>query len=41
MDDSDIPVPFRIWVGIIATGLWLGAVSTWGIGWLIKQVRER
>ncbi len=35
------PVPLKIWVGIIATGLWIGVASTWGIGWVIKQVRER
>lgn len=37
---DDLPIPMKVWVGVIATGLWVGAVGAWGIGWIISRTRE-
>lgn len=32
--------PLKIWVGIIATGMWAGAAGAAVIGWLVSRMRE-
>lgn len=36
----DDRLALKLWVGIIATGLWAGATVGWAIGWVVHKTRE-
>lgn len=39
--DAGERTAIKLWVGIVATGLWIGAAGAALIGWLISRMRER
>lgn len=40
MDDGS-RTAIKLWVGIVATGLWMGAAGAAVVGWVISRMREK